>query len=209
MKDYALELHKLFNNLPRYNHTFDPNDIPKNGIYIFFEEGEKFGELDRIVRVGTHTGNNQLCSRIKQHLLAKNKDRSIFRKNIGRAILNGQNDDYLTKWNYDLTSRKNKERYGSLIDAQRQELIEKEVTEYMQGHFTFVVFPVETKEERLELETAIIATIKSSCPPSSNWLGNHSPIEKICQSGLWLVLGLKVDPITEAQYNRLCELLGM
>jgi len=44
-----------------------------------------------------------LCSRLKQHFAKENKDRSVFRKNIGRCILNKANDDYLTKWEWDLT----------------------------------------------------------------------------------------------------------
>ncbi len=54
------ELHKLFNNMQRY--TMETiNEIPfRNGIYIFFEKGEKYGELDRIVRVGTDNGQNHL-----------------------------------------------------------------------------------------------------------------------------------------------------
>jgi len=53
---------------------------------------------DRIVRIGTHTGNNKLWFRLKEHLI-ENKDRSIFRKNIGRALLNKDNDCFIEHWN--------------------------------------------------------------------------------------------------------------
>ena len=79
------KLHKLFNNMKIYSFPFNEELIPKNGIYILFEKGEKGHNTNRIVRVGTHTGINQLRSRLKQHFLNENKDRSIFRKNIGRA----------------------------------------------------------------------------------------------------------------------------
>jgi hypothetical protein len=58
----------------------------------------------RIVRIGTHTGANQLCSRLKQHFLNEMKDRSIFRKNIGRCLLKQANDPFLEFWELDLTS---------------------------------------------------------------------------------------------------------
>ena len=67
-------------------------NVPLNGIYLLYERGELGHGADRIVRVGTHTGKNQLVSRLKQHFVHENKDRSIFRKNIGRAILNRQQD---------------------------------------------------------------------------------------------------------------------
>lgn len=86
---------------------------------------------DRIVRLGTHTGNNQLRSRLKQHFLTENKDRSIFRKNIGRALLNKRNDLFLKYWELDLTSRKAKNQYSSLIDFDYQKRIEKEVYYYL------------------------------------------------------------------------------
>lgn len=75
MRNLALELHQIFNKQKRYYFPFDDfiNEIPKNGIYIIFEKGERYKNLDRIVRVGTHTGNNQLRSRLKQHFIKENK----------------------------------------------------------------------------------------------------------------------------------------
>jgi len=62
----ALKLHKLFNVQERITFPFEgkKNIIPANGIYIMFEKGETYQGLDRIVRVGTHTGDNQLYSRL-------------------------------------------------------------------------------------------------------------------------------------------------
>lgn len=82
--DFALKLHELFNKQARYCFSpnskqthpclpFDDKQIPKNGIYIIFENGETIQGMARIVRVGTHTGNNQLRSRLKQHFINKNK----------------------------------------------------------------------------------------------------------------------------------------
>jgi hypothetical protein len=48
-------VHQVFNKMPRMDYK-TIGDIPfTNGIYIMFENGEKYGEFDRIVRVGTHT----------------------------------------------------------------------------------------------------------------------------------------------------------
>ena len=90
--NYCDYIHKLFNNSQRFSFPFNKADIPSNGIYILFEKGEKAHSVDRIVRIGTHTGKDQLCSRIIEHFLNENKDRSIFRKNVGRAILSKNND---------------------------------------------------------------------------------------------------------------------
>ena len=80
MTSLACELHCLLNKKERFKFPFDKFKLPKNGIYIIFEKGEKFNDCDRIIRVGTHTGDNQLYSRLKQHFVKENKNRSIFRK---------------------------------------------------------------------------------------------------------------------------------
>lgn len=142
MSEICQQLHDLFNSLPRHRFPFDELKIPRNGIYILFEDGERAHGTDRIVRVGTHTGENQLRSRLKQHFVNENKDRSIFRKNIGRAILQKKKDSFLEQWNRDLTTRKARERYSSLLDEEKQDQVEKAVTEYIQQNFSFVVFSV-------------------------------------------------------------------
>src|SRR3970282_1500042 len=104
MRDKCEIIHQWFNSLRRFRFPFDQAlvSIPKNGIYIIFEKGEKFKGLDRIVSVGTHTGDNQLRSRLYQHFTHENKDRSIFRKNIGRCFLNFENSSYAKIWELDL-----------------------------------------------------------------------------------------------------------
>ncbi|MEM0136775.1 MAG: hypothetical protein QXU18_16360 [Thermoplasmatales archaeon] len=181
-------LHEFARSLPRRDYTFAKSQLPKNGIYFVFEKGEVGHGGDRIVRVGTHTGDNNLPKRLKEHFITENKDRSIFRKNIGRAILNKVNDPFLQYWNEDLTSRASKLKFGdSEYNARRVE-VEKQVTQYMQKNLSFSVFPVETKVERLELEAKIISTVSMCklCGPSPKWLGNNSPELKIKNSGLWL-----------------------
>lgn len=117
---------------------FNEQGIPKNGIYILFEKGELAHSTDRIVRIGTHTGNNKLWSRLKEHL-NENKDRSIFRKNIGRALLNKDNDPFIEQWNKKNLAKKIKKALDFNSDEfikqeeieKRIKEIEKRVTEYI------------------------------------------------------------------------------
>ncbi|MFA6422826.1 MAG: hypothetical protein WCW17_00035 [Patescibacteria group bacterium] len=204
MKNNCFKLHKWANSLLVFKFPFDEKIIPLNGLYILFEKGEMAHGANRIVRIGTHTGANQLRSRLKQHFLVENKDRSIFRKNIGRAILNKNNDPYLKLWELDLTSKDAKEKFSTLLNIDYQKQIEKQVSDYIQENFSFVVFQVENKEERLKIESGLISAV-SLCPDCSSsdyWLGKFSPKEKIRQSGLWLVNELYKQPLDEKIFNR-------
>jgi len=192
------QIHKVFSSFERHKFPFNKHTIPKNGIYILFEQGESGHSGHRIVRVGTHTGENQLRSRLEQHFIKENKDRSIFRKNIGRAILNKNNDPFLKFWEYKLTSKKNREKYLPLVDLSKQKDVEKVVTDYIQSNFSFVVFQIDNKDLRLELESKIISTVSlcNNCKASDNWLGMYSPKRKIRESGLWLVNQLYKEPLS-------------
>lgn len=204
------KLHQLIHEQKTFSFPISSPEIPMNGIYILFQKGEVGHNGDRIVRVGTHTGNNQLRSRINQHFLNENKDRSIFRKNIGRCILNMNDDPYLPIWELDLTAKECRDKYEHLIDKDYQIAIEKKITNYLQENFYFGVIRVDDKEERLNLESKIISTVSScsECKKSNDWLGNYSPKEKIRESGLWLVNELYKKPLEEADYIRLIELLS-
>lgn len=200
-------IHVLTRGFERHGFPFDESKIPSNGIYILFENGEKGHHGDRIVRVGTHTGTNQLRSRLRQHFLNENKDRSIFRKNIGRALLNRNNDPFIEFWDIDLTSRKAKEKHLSSIDLGYQKSIEAQVSRYIQCNFTFCIFEVSEKEERLEIESKIISTVSrcDACKPSKEWLGNSSPKDKVVQSGLWLINELYKTPFDAFGINNLSK----
>lgn len=207
--DYCEEIHRLFNSMKRFSFPYNPEDIPLNGIYILFQKGETAHGVDRIVRIGTHTGKDQLRSRLWQHFVNENKDRSIFRKNIGRALLHRDNDPFIEKWELDLTTKQNKDKYVKDVDMQKQKQVERNVTKYLQENFTFIVFEVRDKDERLALESKIISTVSSckECKASKDWLGNHSPKEKICESGLWLVNELYKEPLNEQDMVLLRHLL--
>jgi len=205
MSEMCNKLHQLFNGMKRFHFPFDEKDIPENGIYILFEKGEKAHGVDRIVRIGTHTGKNQLRSRLFQHFINENKDRSIFRKNIGRALLNGNKDTFLNDWEIDMTPKKAKEQFSDKIDFERQKQIEKGVTNEIQQKFSFVVFDVFEKDKRLDIESKIISTVSlcEECKPSENWLGLSSPKGKIRESGLWLVNELYKEPLQEDDFQEL------
>ncbi len=191
-------LHAIVYSMERHHFPFDESAIPQDGIYVLFEESENGHGVERIVRVGTHTGNNQLRSRLKQHFLNENKDRSIFRKNIGRALLRKVKDPFLEQWEIDLTARKDKDKYSHKIDFDRQKEIESRVSRYIQKNFSFSVFHVKDKTRRLEIESKLISTVSlcNDCKPSSAWLGNYSPKAKIRASGLWLVNELHKTPFS-------------
>jgi hypothetical protein len=209
MSKECTSLHNLFNNLPRFYFPFDKTKIPLNGIYILFENGEIGHDLDRIVRIGTHIGANQLRLRLHQHYILENKDRSIFRKNIGRAILNKRNDPYLKIWEIDLTTRNKKAELGHLVNQEYQSQIEREVSKYIQDNFTFCVFEVIDKDKRLELESKLISTVSKcdECRLSKNWLGSYSPVEKIRLSSLWQVNELYKLALSSDDLNYLISLL--
>lgn len=209
MSEMCARLHRLFQRQPLLRFPIDDTAIPPNGIYILFETGEVAHGAHRIVRVGTHTGNDQLRSRLRQHFVKEHKDRSIFRKNIGRALLNRDNDPFLAQWEIDLTTSGAKKRYGPTMDFARQAKIERQVTERIQEFFQFAVFGVEDKATRLKLESMIISTISrcDECGPSQQWLGLHSPKSKIRESGLWLVNELYRSPLSESEYIELAKRL--
>lgn len=194
-------LHNYFNSIKQFKFPFNEKEIPNNGIYILFEKGEFAHNTNRIVRIGAHTGINQLPSRLKQHFTNENKDRSIFRKNIGRALLEKSHDPFIKEWEIDLTTKQAKEKYKNKINIEKQKEIEKQVTEYIQNNFTFATIEIKDKEARLKFESKLISTVSlcNECKPSKNWLGLFSPKEKIRNSGLWLVNELYKEPITEKE----------
>lgn len=206
MSEVCAALHRLANGLPRVKPSDDTSVMPANGIYLVFEAGEKGHGANRIVRVGTHTGKDNLRNRIFEHVEKPNKDRSIFRKHIGRCIL--ADDPFLQDWNIDLTSRKNKEKYAHRIDAVRQKAVEAQVTDYIGGKLEFVVIPIEDKAERLAHEKAILSTIAScdKCRPSPNWLGLKHPSERV-RNGLWNIQGYGGGILTLQDVEHIASLL--
>ena len=192
-KEALLELVKL---AKRYKHLDSIKSVPMNGIYLLFEKGEQEEGIDRVVRVGTHTGTDLLPARLNQHYEIENKDRSIFRTNLGRALLNDRNDSYLNVWSRNNTTRKIRAMNLPFRIIEKEVLLEKEVSNIIQNNFSFSIIEVQNKDYRLYLETALIASFAyAKIKPSQNWLGHKSPVKKIRESGLWQVQGILRTPI--------------
>jgi hypothetical protein len=198
MSEICRQVHEWVSRLESFGLPFPDERVPKNGIYVLFEEGERGHDTSRIVRIGTHTGANQLRSRLKQHFLNRNKDRSIFRKNIGRALLQRDRDPFLQQWEIDLTTRANRERYGADVDREKLTSLEQRVSEVIQTRFRFAVFEIPDRQQRLQIESRLVSTVSlcADCGPSAQWLGMHSPKAKIRESGLWQVNELYKEPLT-------------
>ena len=198
-KSICCKLHELFNSMPSYKWDTIDQICFHNGIYILFETGETFYNMHRVVRVGTHKRDGRLCRRLKDHFYAENNDGSIFRKNIGRAILNKNKDPYLRVWT------KSSSRSDHNYDLILQKKIEKQVTQYLRDNFSFVCIPVESNTERLRLELGIIASLNTENDflASPNWLGKYSSEFEIVQSGMWLKEGLNDIPLSKKEYARI------
>jgi hypothetical protein len=182
--------------LPIFKYPFDLKLLPNNGLYFFYEEGESSDHDNginkpRIVRIGTHKENN-FRSRISEHFLLneskmkftktnqKASDRSIFRKNIGRALLNKRRDlDYLKVWEFDFTSGINRANHSHLRNIQKERDVESQITELLRNRFYFRFIPLEGQEKRMGkigIESRLIGTVTSCklCKASDYWLGKFS-----------------------------------
>jgi hypothetical protein len=213
-------LHQRLDALPLFSYPFDVAKLPGNAIYFFYEEGEWCGHQaakPRIVRVGTHRDGN-FRSRIAEHFLLDQRkmaftqdqpaphERSIFRKHIGRALLNKAQDPYLAVWEIDFTTRKTRDAKRHLRDISKEVAIETEVTQILRQRFSFKFIEVadETKRRGNQgLERALIGTLASCprCSPSDGWLGSYSPKLQIRESGLWLIQHLGAGPLSPSQMD--------
>jgi len=191
MSEICDRLHHEARKLPRLKTGFGVSDILPNGIYFLFEKGEQAHGGERIVRVGTHTGDGNLPKRLAEHFYAKNKDRSIFRKHIGRCLLRRDNHPYVDRWEYDLTKKADRAKYEAVIDHDVQAAIENEVTRYMTENFSFSVVEIDLKADRIRFEERIIGTLSKceECAASSGWLGKWHSNSVLGSKGLWNVQG--------------------
>lgn len=211
-------LHQSLDALPLFSYPFEVAPLPGNGVYFFYEKGERCGHQGakpRIVRVGTHRDGN-FRSRIAEHFLLNERkmaftedqpaphDRSILRKHIGRALLNQARDPYLSVWKIDFTPRKTRDSKCHLRDISKEIAIEREVTQIIRQKFSFRFIEIADEMQRMGnqgLERALIGTLAScpQCGPSDGWLGRYSPDVRICETGLWLIQFLRAAPLSSAQ----------
>lgn len=201
MNEMCNKVHQLFNGMKRFHFPFDENQIPENGIYILFENGEKTHGGDRIVRIGINKKNGNLRLRLKSHII-ENKDGSVFRTHIGTCFLNKENDNFWKIWDKHMAEI-------TIEYKEKKKKTEERVTKYIQENFSFVVFEVSEENKRLEIESRIISTVSlcDECKPSENWLGLFSPKDKIRESGLWLVNELYKEPLQDDDFKELQKLV--
>ena len=210
-------LHSQLESLPIVKFPFNVNSLPSNGIYFFYEKGEiidhGYGLKPRIVRIETYKENN-FQSRIAEHFLLneykmnftianpKPSDISIFRKNIGRALLNKNNDYYLKIWNIDYTLRENRLKMNLMRNIEKEKQIESEISKILRYTFSFRFIALDEQQKRVGKEglvSRLIGTIANCnvCKPSENWLGRFSTSERIRNGKLWLSEYLVAEDITE------------
>ncbi|MDZ4856946.1 MAG: hypothetical protein SGJ26_19170 [Nitrospirota bacterium] len=219
-------LHERLKCLPLIQFPFQLDQLPDNGIYCFYERGEKWGHggpIPRIVRIGTHKDGN-FRSWISEHYLLVDakmkfdetkpapKDRSIFRKNLGRALLNKNKDEYRELWEVDFTTSANRAKYKRQRDIAHEMTIERKITDLIRERFAFRFVSVRNERTRIGssgLESALIGTCAGceSCGPSNKWLGLHSPKPLIRDNGLWLVQHLSAPCLSERQMRHLDGLI--
>ncbi|QDL91372.1 hypothetical protein FDP22_05955 [Paroceanicella profunda] len=193
-------LHQFFDAMPRLSPDLCSANIPANGIYAVFEVDEEAHGGNRIVRIGTHTGQGNLRGRLIEHLLKPNKDRSIFRKHVGRAILAERNDPALDQWNLKLTRRKARAEHGHRVDPLKMTAVETEVSQKLRARMSFAVLPLSGgKEDRLAWEKRMLSTIAAcpDCRPSPIWLGLWHPDPRIGRNGLWNIQGFRGEVLSE------------
>jgi len=216
MSERCKWLHEQLEQLPFIRYPFNLDQLPENGIYFFYEQGEFWGHggsKPRIVRVGTSKDGN-FRKRISEHYLFDEskmnfdstkpapRERSIFRKNIGRALLNQRHDDYLKIWEIDFTSHKSRRENANLRDIEKEKKLESEITKLLRENFSFKSIELSGQAQRMGktgLEGALIGTLAqcSLCQTSSKWLGRYSPKTEITGGKLWLVQHLKANPIRD------------
>lgn len=216
MSNLCKWLHEQLGQLQIIKFPFTLEQLSENGIYFFYEQSEIWGHggaWPRIVRIGTHRQGN-FRSRIKEHYLLdeskmnfdrnkpKPSDRSIFRTNIGRALLSKDTDDYLQIWGTNFTQTECREYLGCHRNTDKEKRIESTVTRILRERFSFRFVVIHSEMERMGsegLEKSLIGTVASCklCKPSAHWLGYYSPKKQIRESGLWLVQHLKAGEIDE------------
>jgi hypothetical protein len=186
-----------------------PNkDLPLNGLYVFFETGQKMTikskEYDRIVRIGINEKPNNFRSRIRGHY-GGNIEGSVFRANVGWALLEFRGErpreTYRTKKNY------KKHNSGGALES--------EISDYFCKAFTYKAFSIDYDKLGICEELMIAAfsifyqwKIFRNELDTSNWLGKYSYSggDKIRRSGLWnsegVVLINESSPSGGAQIDR-------
>lgn len=212
MTDIYNYIHEFFNSEKRYSFPYDRKHLKEitdsNGLYVLFENGEKHNGLDRIVRIGSHDGNNNLIKRIGHHFMKNNHRGSVFRKHVGRCFLNVEENQYLEHWNRPFKSRLEKEVHGKFVNLEYEKNYEEMVSSHIHDKLSFVLIPkIYDKLQRDRIEEGLISSLNQSNQKTSseNWLGNYHPDNRIRNSKLWNIEYLKHQPLDKNEFRELIE----
>jgi hypothetical protein len=200
------ELYALAQSLPRCGHLSPRHSLPRDGVYLFFERGERVRldgqSVDRIVRVGTHKVDGRFRERIRQHYgrvrtLGGDRSGSVFRKHVGGALLRRAHSEV--------------ERLAAWLHREdlRFPEVEGEVSRTLRDRFTFVCVRVDGRRERLRIEGGLIALLARHPlgGPSDGWLGHCAFAAEIRSSGLWNVQHTSDQPISVSAFGRFGRLV--
>jgi hypothetical protein len=181
-------------------------DLPRRGVYLFFEPHEvrrESGTGPRVVRVGTHGlgagSKSTLRQRLEQHRGSVsgggNHRGSIFRLLVGQALLARGEVPPCNSWGVkgDATKASIALRIDRYSLAKAEAPIEQAVSRYICA-MSFVWLGIDDEpgpqSSRGIVERNAIALL-SNCgrqaidPSSPNWLGRHSDRPFVPGSGLW------------------------
>lgn len=186
---------------PRQLGELTRKGLPQRGVYFFFEPGEsRIGRPDerRVVRVGTHALNrgskSTLLGRLKQHrgtrLGGGNHRGSVFRKHIGKAILN-RDGNLIQSGTWGKGA--NAPREVKLSEAP----IEKAVSKYIeQMCVLWVNIDDEPNPDSVRgfIERNAIGLLSAQEPASKDWLGFYTENASITRSFLWNVNHVECRP---------------
>jgi len=167
---------------------------PAQGVYFFFEGDETRSGLDtpRVVRIGTHGVSRgsraTLWNRLRTHRGTTaghgNHRGSVFRLHVGTALAIRDPSLSVATWG--------RGSHASADVRAAERALERRVSAHIGAmKVLWVAVPDEPGPDsrRAFLERNLIGLLARSCrppdPPSEQWLGRHSPHEKICRSGLW------------------------
>jgi len=181
---------------------------PDRGIYFFFHPDETRSETDqlRLTRIGTHAvsegSSTSLWNRLRTHRGTQrgtyegggNHRGSVFRKRIGEALIERESSqEAYPEWGVGSSAAR---------ELRMEELdLERRVSEYIRElPFLWVDVNDEpsTESDRAYIERNMIALVsntgtESIDPRGEDWLGHHSPVTEIVQSGLWNINHVDAD----------------
>ena len=193
-KEQLDDLYALLSRLGPPRLLTDLENIPRRGVYFFFEDNEvrPNGGALRIVRVGTHglklLSKSTLSGRLSQHRGTHkgtgNHRGSVFRLHVGKAIIVRDKLDCPT-WG--------KGSSASRETILSEEFLERAASEYIRQ---MRVILLDTPDEpgpdsaRAFIEQNAIGLLAGKEPASKNWLGFYTGNQAITRSFLWNVTHL-------------------